>query len=614
MSRCLQIAFLAGALLFALPLFAQLQADGFSLSASGMLSTSYNGDYGNLTSSDHSIGVGGTGTVAGYYFNPNFLSFNATPYYNTGRDSSAYRSISNASGVESSATIFGGSSFPGSVSYSKAYNSQGTFNLPGLADFTTHGNSDSFGVSWGEHVLGLPSFSVSYQRTGSQNTIYGISQSSNATSRNFNLNSSYQWLGFGLGASYYMGSSSSEFPELLAGSTQLETSNTTDHGYSFSASHPLPWNGTSFATYNSSTVNSIFLTSDTSFTVNSLTTGASLHPTQKLSMSAGMQYSSNLSGSIEQQLIAAGGVATPTNQLNSPAKSYDYNGSIGYVPVEHVQVQGSADRRVQEFMGQTFGANVYTAQVNYTHPLFGGNFSASSALEDGTIDNNPQNTLGFTATTVYGREMGRWHFDGDFNYQQGVQTLLVTYTSSSYGYGGSLRRKFQRGIIWSGSYGASRTGLTGISGTTSTNDSFSSGLILGRWASLGANYAKSSGNAIATGAGLVATPVPSPILPASSIVLFGGSSYSYSIGSSPVRRLTRSASYARSNSNTGSGAGLIGSTNTSKFLNTLVQYQFRKMWLTGGFSQLSQGFSASTLPPQTISSYYISISRWFNFF
>ena len=84
MSRCLQIAFLAGALLFVVPLFAQLHAGGFSLSASGTLATSYNGDYGNLTSSDHSIGVGGTGTVAGYYFNPNFLTFNATPYYNTG--------------------------------------------------------------------------------------------------------------------------------------------------------------------------------------------------------------------------------------------------------------------------------------------------------------------------------------------------------------------------------------------------------------------------------------------------------------------------------------------------------------------------------------------------
>jgi hypothetical protein len=45
-----------------------------------------------------------------------------------------------------------------------------------------------------------------------------------------------------------------------------------------------------------------------------------------------------------------------------------------------------------------------------------------------------------------------------------------------------------------------------------------------------------------------------------------------------------------------------------------MQYQFRKMYFTGGYAQLSQGFSVSGIAPSTVSSFYIGVSRWFNFF
>jgi hypothetical protein len=38
------------------------------------------------------------------------------------------------------------------------------------------------------------------------------------------------------------------------------------------------------------------------------------------------------------------------------------------------------------------------------------------------------------------------------------------------------------------------------------------------------------------------------------------------------------------------------------------------MYITGGYSRLQQGFSASGLPPEVISSFYMGVSRWFNFF
>jgi hypothetical protein len=148
----------AGVLLLILPAAAQLKiGENTSLDANGMLSGGYNGTYGNLIPSDHSMSFGGAGTVSGYYYNPNFLSYTVNPYVNQSRDNSAYQSISSASGVNLNTSIFSGSHFPGAISYSKAYNSEGNYAIPGVANFTTKANSDTFGINWAEVLPGLPS-------------------------------------------------------------------------------------------------------------------------------------------------------------------------------------------------------------------------------------------------------------------------------------------------------------------------------------------------------------------------------------------------------------------------------------------------------------------------
>jgi hypothetical protein len=611
-STNIAIAVLAGALAMTAPLRAQLQiGNNLDLKANGTLSTGYSGTYGNQTSSDHSIGVGGSGAVSGYYFTPNFLSFSVTPYYDQARDNSTSRSISDSSGVEGEAQFFGGSRFPASISYSRAYNSEGSFDVPGLADYTSHGNSSNLGLAWGEHVPGLPSLSVSFSDSGSQNSIYGLTQTSSSNGHSLNFNSNYQLRGFGLGGSYFLGGSSSEYPDIFAGVTKFTTSSSADHGYTFTASHRLPWNGSVFGTYSSSTVDSNYLSTRETYTVGNFNTAASVQPTQKLQLSAGMSYSDNVSGSIEQAVLASGAVVTQTSP-SSPSHAYDFTGAISYSAARNLRVQGDIERRVQAYQGLTLGATAYAANTSYWRKLFGGHISTALTVQDSTVDNNPASSLGINANTSYNRRIGNWSVDSSFNYAQNMQTLLVTYTTSQYGYGGSVRRKLGHGITWTLSVGASSTGLTGQSGTTSQSKSAGTGLGLGRWAHLGATYSQSTGNGILTAAGIASSPVPVTALPGSSIVLYGGKSYSYSIGSTPVRRFTVSAAYSRSDSNTGILSG--SSTNVIKTFNTLLQYQFRKMYLTAGFSQLTQGFSASGTAPQTVSSFYIGISRWFNFF
>ena len=106
--------------------------------------------------------------------------------------------------------------------------------------------------------------------------------------------------------------------------------------------------------------------------------------------------------------------------------------------------------------------------------------------------------------------------------------------------------------------------------------------------------------------------VPSPILNSGLVSLYGGTSYSMALASSPIKGLTMSASYGKANSNTSLGG--VSSLNASNEFNSQVQYQARKLWFQSGYSRLEQSFSGSGTAPEVVSSLYFGVSRWFNFF
>jgi hypothetical protein len=163
---------LAGVLLWTLPAVAQLQLGESSTNLNGVIGAGYSADYGNIIDSSHGLNVNGSATAAGYYYSPNFVSYNFSPYYGQSRANSDYQSISDASGVNLSSAIFSGSHFPGQISYAAAYNSEGQFAVPGLPNYTTHGNSDTFGISWSEFLPGLPTLTASFQR--GSNAVFGV--------------------------------------------------------------------------------------------------------------------------------------------------------------------------------------------------------------------------------------------------------------------------------------------------------------------------------------------------------------------------------------------------------------------------------------------------------
>jgi hypothetical protein len=227
-----------------------------------------------------------------------------------------------------------------------------------------------------------------------------------------------------------------------------------------------------------------------------------------------------------------------------------------------------------------------------------------------------EDTLGFSTNANYSSEIQGWHITGTFGYAQNVQTLLIAYTNSYFDYSGNVHKNFGQ-FNFSAGAGQARTAVTQNAGTGNSSESYNASMGYGAWLIATGSYSKSSGQALATGAGLVPVPIPSPIVPPSIISLFGGDSYAFSLASTPVRRLIMSAGYTKALSSTSSSStttGLIASSNHSSQFNSIVQYQFRKLYFTSGYDRLEQGFSASGNKPEIIASYYMGISRWFNFF
>ena len=186
--------------LMALPVAAQLKVGEVSSKLNGTVSAGYTADSGNLTASDHGWTVGGMANLSGSYYNPNFLSFSVSPYLNQSRSNSNFQSISDASGVNANVNLFNGTVFPGNLSYSKEYNSDGSYNVPGLANYVTHGNSDAFGVGWSASVPKLPSLMADFEKGSSSYSVYGTNDQGSSSFHSFNVRSGYHIDGFNMGA------------------------------------------------------------------------------------------------------------------------------------------------------------------------------------------------------------------------------------------------------------------------------------------------------------------------------------------------------------------------------------------------------------------------------
>jgi hypothetical protein len=588
-------------LLLAWPADAQIKTGEVSSSLNALIAPGFTADYSNMGGSDHTWTIGGVANYSGSFYSPKFLSFDSSFFLNQSRANSDYQSISSASGVTASASIFGGSHFPGSISYSKTYDSEGSYAVPGLANYVTHGNSDGFGINWSENLPDAPSFSVGFQKGSSQYSVYGTNDQGTNSFHSLSMHSGYQWAGFGMGAYYASGGSKSLIPEVISGASDTESTNGNSN-YGFNISHRLPFHGAASGSIAHSTWDSNYQGSTSTGSLDLYSATASLHPFNQVSFSTSASYSDNLAGQLIEQVIAAGGTATAVN-ASAGTSSLDLMSEVTYAPRK--------DLDTSAYDGTNYASDALGATVSYSRPVLNGNFNASLNMAENSTEPSSDDSLSFSTTENYTTEIKGWKVAGSFGYSQNVETLLVTYLNSFYRYSGNAHRRWGLFSVSVGG-GGGRTALTSQAGTANSSESFSAGAGFSKYLTASGSYSKSSGEALLTGSGLVTVTVPPPTLDSSLVSLFGGNSYSMSLASSPLKGLTMSASYGKANSNTNLSG--VASLNASTEFNALVQYQVRKLWIQSGYSRLGQSFSGSGTGPEVVSSFYIGVSRWFNFF
>jgi hypothetical protein len=584
--------------------------DNTKLNAGGLFTFGYAGAYGDQIPSNHGLDFGVDGRLSGSYYDPNFLSFTANPYYNQSRADSDYQSLTGARGVNGTANFFAGSNFPGAVSYHYDHNSTGTFGLVGQPNFTTYGKSQGFGINWSALVSGLPTLSVGYSQGSGHSTIYGTDQEADSSTRLFNLHSNYLISGFRLNGYYDHSNMNSKFPEFLSGQGEA-VQDSSGHDLGFGAQHNLPLRGLFYANYNRSTASSDYLTNTgqnantSSYTDSNETAGASFHPTLKLTLNVNQSYIDNLTGYLTQSVVGIG-VSTPGLSFGSGSHSSTVGGGATYQFTPFLSAQGQATYYDQYYFGKSYTGEYLSGTLNYAKRLFDMFSFSASVIE--SSNGQGTNAVGFVGNVNFFRRFGQWQTSGQFSYAQDVQTLLVTYTTSYYNYSANVHRRLPGGMSWTAAFNGTHSGLTNYQGTTSHGEGYSTSVSMRKFAINGL-YTKSTGLSLLGAGGLVSpTPTPTPAL--NNFILFDGSSYGGGVSVTPLRRLVISGSFSRSISNT------IASTtshNNTEIFNSQMQYHLRRIGLQAGYTRFTQGISAVGAPANT-TSFFVGMTRWFDFF
>jgi len=608
-------------LFYAVPTVAQVEIDGVHLSAGGDLSAGYNGDFGSTGGSDHGLTLGGSGSLGGYYYNPNFASFSVSPYYGRSQANSASTSIQDSSGYNGVVNLFAGSYFPTGITFSQIWNSTGNFGIPGSTGLATDASSHSFGIGTNLLFPGLPSVLISYTQSSGTSSVYGSEGENAGSTRSFTVRSGYKLGGFTLGGSFAH-LSSEESSNILVGSGGAPDVIDTDvNTFSVSAAHSLPLHGAfgiNFGRSNYSYSGSEFGDSE-----NGVTDNAGVNASIKLGIfpiNSTVTYTDNLFGSVLQQQLSNG---TPVYQttLSPESRSLLITANTSYVLARRIFITGYVSHQDQFIFGQSYGVTQFGANANYH---FGRRFKGLTVTLGVNDAANKEGNLGagLVANVNYSNKLGGWYVWGNYNYDQNVQTLLVIYTISSMNYSVGARRRLPKGINWTVGAGSGHSGFGQQKGNSSQAASFSSSL---NWHgySLGGNYSMSNGTSVLTPQGLVT--LTAPIVSANELVVYDAHSYGLGASANPVRNLLISASYSDARSTT---VGQSVLNNRNMLINGLCTYRFRKLSFIAGATRFRQSLGLPSLLSAVgpgpvapialnsgmVTTYYFGISRWFKAF
>lgn len=578
--------------------------DNLKMNLSGSLGYGYSASFGDVSSA-HGQNLVGNGTLTGSYYNPGFVSFTVRPYWDRNQANAASQAIAHDNGIDTSASIFSGSSFPVGISYGKTFSNSSEFGLPGVSGLLTHGSGQNFGINWSELLPDMPPVWASFSTSSSSFSALGSDGNNRASSKDFIAGTNYQFHGFNLSGNFNRGSSNYQYSDLLGFNSSGDTTLTS---YSIGAQHSLPWNGGlglswGHSNYDSNSNGGI------SGSTNTMTASSSFMPWSRFSFSGQCQYTTNVLAAIGQELLpGTGGVQI----LGSNSDSHSLTlGGGGTVNIGHGwTANGTINHSAVSFDGTQMARTQYGGTVNYhfANDLFG-----LVHFNVGLVDTaNQQGNAGVAMVGNVGMDhrFGRWEAAADFAYSQDVKTLYGLGVTSNYSYGGTIRRKLNRDTYWSGTVREAHSGFSQEVGSSSASESITSSFIWKQY-SVSGSYSQSKGTSVLTTSGVLA-PTPAVGLFTTDAMLFNGRSVSVSGSTRLFRRVNLAGNYSKARSTIESSAA-----NTfaqSQVYNAHFEYRLRKMSLVGGFSRVNQNASVVRTGPVVLNSFYLSFSRWFNVF
>lgn len=597
---------LAGLLLTG-TLLGQMQVgDNTRFNLGGSVGFGYSGGFGDTGISSHGLTLNGNANASGYYYNPNFISFSLQPFYNRSQSNSNSQSITNDSGLIGSMNFFAGSHFPGTITYDREFNTTGEYGLPGVAGFATHGSTQGYGITWGANLPKLPTLQVSYTSTGSDATIFGTTGDSKNSFKNLNLFSTYLLKGWQLNSNYSRQNSHTELPAFISGGTTGDGNSST---YGFSVSHKIPFSGSFGASWTQSAYENATTAGPNTGNTDSATITAGITPIRKVTIYTNLRYTGNLVGAYQQSL-AASGITSPI-AVDNTSNSLGVDTMVTYSPNRLIGFAGHVNHRMQHYSGRDitdtqFGGNV---NINYARPFLGSLIFSVGVVDSASEQGN--NGAGLVGNVGFARRIRGWNTSADFSYSQNVQTLIALYTTSSFTYGASVRRKVTANSYWSASARAAHSGISQQAGSNNRSENINS-IFNWRRYSFSGNYSQSFGTSILGANGQLTPTQPLPGLIPADYVFFNAKSWGGGIGVSPFRKMVVTANYSQVKSDT--SAHSLASMNAGRRYDAVVEYRLRKMDFRGGFNRLQQSIGASGASPTVVNSYYFGISRWFSIF
>jgi hypothetical protein len=562
------------------------------------------------------------GTVAdfrGYWKDPRILDFDIQPTIEKGFQWSGPANGPDSNGVNSTATFLGGSAIPATISYSYTdtpipqFNYADSLNIPGLSQ-----TQQTFGVDWSANSTRLPIVNVHF-RDSSQSNNYPaeIGGTSDTGYQDLRVDIKHRIEKWQLSGVFNRDISTATSLGFFNSTGQTFQSDSESLGWGVAATRPLPFRSNLLLTYSSANTDISFASQKTNADNRRASATLSSQWTERFGTNVGVNYFSNYSNYLLQQVIGGGTVPPGTlAAADSGVLSYDAGASFRVITGMLAHGSYSENTALSDSSNSIGDNHVINSGVNYNHRAYGGQLAAAydftrvafnvvkpSNSENVSVSNSIFGS--YRRPFVYAMEIGVTGTYMSQNLDYGFLEMLKTYgidvdLSRKVGgwhvYGRIGYRKQTQDYPSQHDYGYQTYSVSLTSKRTQIDVS--------RLANNSLAYSFGNGGVVIPG-----DPGIPPIPGLPNLVYSSGSSFNATAAFKPTRRLNLRGSWM-DGSRTIQGA----STSSFKGFDGRVEYNFRRVMISAGYDRIWQKFMNQSSVNYNASYFYFQLRRNFQLF